>query len=252
MLPVAGPLLIIGTALLWVVLLVFGWALLLWPHLPGGFLIASGLDAPAQDGFLDAVYVSLVTIGTLGYGEITPRVDWLRILVPLEATVGFAVLTAVISWVLLLYGALRRRRALAREMAVYLEAPRRAEVALSDIGGAALERVLARLTNGLVTVREDLVMFPESFYFQSPEGRSSLARFLPSLVALTDEVERGASSPALRMENAALRIALDELAAFLDGEFLHAGRRPTKEVFRAYAEEHQRAGAGQIEVPSAE
>jgi hypothetical protein len=75
----------------WTLLLVIGWALLLWPQLPGGFLIASGLNPQEQHGFLDALYLSLINIATLGYGDIVPRGRWMRITGPLDAhhrTVG--------------------------------------------------------------------------------------------------------------------------------------------------------------------
>jgi hypothetical protein len=55
-----------------------------------------------------------VTLATLGYGDIVPTSDLLRVLVPLEALVGFALLTAALSWVISVYPALSRRRSLAR------------------------------------------------------------------------------------------------------------------------------------------
>ncbi len=248
LLPRVGPLLMIATAAYWVLLLVFGWALLLWPHLPDSFLLASGLEPSEEGGFLDAVYLSLVTLTTLGYGDMTPREEWLRIVAPLEGVVGFAVLTAVISWVLSIYGGLTRRRSLAREAATYLEAPRSLGVALDDLDDATLERVLARLTSGLIAVRQDLVSFPDSFYFHSPDARSSLARLLPSLLALTEEIEKS-GSPGVRFHNRAFGIALDDLGALLSERFLGGGRRPTRDAFAAYAAEHDRSGASDLELP---
>ncbi|MFF8942469.1 potassium channel family protein [Streptomyces sp. NPDC014864] len=60
-----------------------------------------------------SVYLSLVTVATLGLGDIAPSADWLRIVAPLEAMVGFVLLTATVSWILGIYPALARRRALA-------------------------------------------------------------------------------------------------------------------------------------------
>ena len=60
------------------------------------------------------VYVSMVAVATLGLGDILSATPLLRIVVPLEALVGFVLLTAGISWVLQPYPELIRRRA-ARE-----------------------------------------------------------------------------------------------------------------------------------------
>ena len=61
------------------------------------------------------LYLSLVTLVTLGYGDIVPTSDWLRILQQLEALTGFAIVTASLSWVISIYPALGRRRALANK-----------------------------------------------------------------------------------------------------------------------------------------
>lgn len=62
-----------------------------------------------------------MTLATLGYGDIAPATGWLRALAPLEAVVGFALVTAGISWTLALYPALSRQRALARETSLLAE-----------------------------------------------------------------------------------------------------------------------------------
>lgn len=48
------------------------WALVYWPQLSAEFRFASGLDAAQPTNFWAAVYVSSVTLATLGYGDITP------------------------------------------------------------------------------------------------------------------------------------------------------------------------------------
>jgi hypothetical protein len=51
---------------------VVGWALVFLPQMPQGFNFAPGLDPSQHSGFLDAIYVSLVNLTSLGYGDITP------------------------------------------------------------------------------------------------------------------------------------------------------------------------------------
>ena len=64
-----GPVALLTVIGSWAALLAVGWALVLWPHLPEGFLLAPGLNPSAYSGFLDALYLSLVTLTTLGYGD---------------------------------------------------------------------------------------------------------------------------------------------------------------------------------------
>jgi hypothetical protein len=67
----AGPLAtgaVVGT---WTVRVVLGWTLVYWPHTPESFVLETGLD-PARGGLPDALYLSLVTVTTLGFGDIVP------------------------------------------------------------------------------------------------------------------------------------------------------------------------------------
>ena len=82
-----GPLGFVAVIVTWGVLLTGGWALIYWPQMPEGFQYASGLTPSEHAGFDDAVYLSLVTIVTLGFGDISPAEDWLRIVTPLEGFV---------------------------------------------------------------------------------------------------------------------------------------------------------------------
>src|SRR5215203_5980535 len=93
-LPLAGPFTLVTIVSSSDVLLSAGWALILWPHFPDGFRFATELGpAENQRGFIDALYMSLVTLGTIGYGDISPSSDALRLLVPVEALVGFGLLS---------------------------------------------------------------------------------------------------------------------------------------------------------------
>jgi hypothetical protein len=97
---------------MWAATVIPGWAIVYWPHMAwGGF--SPGSKTAQESALLDSVYLSLVTVATLGLGDISPGEGWLRLVSPLEALVGFALLTATVSWVLEIYPALTRRRVLA-------------------------------------------------------------------------------------------------------------------------------------------
>jgi Ion channel len=70
----AGPTALVVVIATWALLLILGWALVFWPHVPDGFRFDPG-TAERDAGFLEAVYLSLVTVTTLGFGDITPEAD---------------------------------------------------------------------------------------------------------------------------------------------------------------------------------
>jgi hypothetical protein len=242
----AGPALVVGVTVTWVLLLTLGWALLYWPRLPDAFLVASGLVESNQRGFVDAFYVSLVTIATLGYGDIAPEGGWLRIAGPAEALVGFAVLTAVISWVLSIYGTLARRHSFARELALLRQAE--AEVGIA-FGNAGDERVCQRLSDfadRVIRVRSDLVDFPDTYYFRPDARHSSLADALPYLVRLAEENELPARPNGVRLHARVLRLAIEDFADLLADRFLRCPKASTIEVLTAYATDHLRLQPARI------
>ena len=65
----AGPVSVLIVLASWVVMLTIGWALVYWPWMPEGLLHTAELDAPGSR-LLDSLYFSLVTLATLGYGDI--------------------------------------------------------------------------------------------------------------------------------------------------------------------------------------
>ena len=79
----AGPVGLVAVFACWAALLVLGWALVFLPHVPGGFHRATA--GPADPDLIEALNVSLVTLTTLGFGDVTPDAAWWRVVVPIEA-----------------------------------------------------------------------------------------------------------------------------------------------------------------------
>jgi voltage-gated potassium channel Kch len=107
-LALAGPISFLVVVASWTTFLGCGWALVYWPWMPEGFLHATELDAVGTS-LLDALYFSLVTLSTLGYGDVSPSHGLLRVAAPLEALLGLGLLTASVSWLLDLPRVSRRR-----------------------------------------------------------------------------------------------------------------------------------------------
>lgn len=230
---VSGPTTMVLVIATWAGLIVVGWALIYLPHVPDGFSFSPGLDPEQRNNVLDALYLSLVVVATLGLGDIVPTAPGLRFLVPLEALLGFALLTAAVSWVLQVYPALTRRRALS----LRLDALRRAGSAdvLLDLHPATAARLLADVADAVGAVCVDLLQYSETYYFRDADDRTTLAMTVPYARELADTAARS-DSPDVRYAGSALSAVLDDLATVLDDQFLHTGDG-TAGVLSAYRQD---------------
>lgn len=234
---VAGPLGVVSSIVVWTLLIVMGWALVYWPALPDGFQVADGIAASAQDDLLDAVYVSAVALSTLGFGDIVAEQTALRMALVVEALVGFALLSASISWVLAIYPALMRRRALAARIGALVHG-RGAQARLVDGDPpSVLALVLHDVSAQLETIRVDLVQFPSSYFFHGTAPDLSLA---PALGRLQSAVGRDELPPEARTAAACVRASLQTLGdALRDGPFGLGGAADARAALDAYAADHR-------------
>lgn len=240
LLSLAGPSALITVIASWIALQTVGWAFIYWPRLSEQFLLAPGLDPSEQQGFVDALYLSLVTLSTLGYGNIAPTSDLLRVLVPLEALIGFGLLTASLTWVVSIYPPLTRHRAFAQQIALVRDAESETGISLTKAGTEAAERRLEALTLQLVTIRSDLVQFPITYYFHPSDERFSLPANARALLRIAEEGVGENDSPAVRLSANELRGAANEFSATIASNFLGLSSASTEEVLKAYAHDHLR------------
>ncbi|MCY1159823.1 MAG: two pore domain potassium channel family protein, partial [Citricoccus sp.] len=159
-----GPAAMVAVIALWVALQGAGWALVYYPHVPDGFMYSSGVNPAEHADFAEALYVSFMTLSTLGYGDVVATDPWIRMASPFEALAGFALLTAALTWFTQIYPPLSRRRALALELkgladVGYAEA-------VPEIDPAVLTRVLDAVAGEADKVRIDFTQHTEGFYFQ--------------------------------------------------------------------------------------
>lgn len=153
----AGPIGILGVVMLWTGLMVIGWTLAYLPHMPEGFYFGSALSPEQSSDALAALYLSLVTLATLGFGDVTPADPGLRLLTPFEALFGFVLLTAAISWILQVYPALGRRRSVAKRLSIL-----RSGQATDVVAGGepcVASRMLEAVTEGVIQVETDLLQY---------------------------------------------------------------------------------------------
>jgi hypothetical protein len=236
----AGPLSMVVVVLAWVALIVLGWTLIYWPHLAEGFFISEGLKETSRGGFLDALYLSMVTLATLGFGDIVPTDEWLRIAVPVQALLGFALLTAAVTWVLQIYPALTHRRALAIRLSLLRRADAVRVLAGEDVPMAA--NLLEDIAGELVQARVDLTQYAETYYFRDGDESASLAATIETALHLAHAAEHSPRAD-LRFAGKLLDLALGDFARLVDEQFLRVGG-PTEAVLSAYAADHGQVTSG--------
>jgi hypothetical protein len=176
----------------------------------------------------------MVTVATLGFGDIVPTDEWLRIAVPVQALLGFALLTAAVTWVLQIYPALTRRRALAIRLSLLRRSNAVRVLSEEDVPMAA--NLLEDLAGELVQTRVDLTQYAETYYFRDGEESASLAASIETAVQLAHAAERS-PRPDMRFAGRLLDTALADFAHLLDEQFLRVGGS-TEAVLAAYTADH--------------
>lgn len=234
-LALAGPLSFLVVVASWAVFLGCGWALVYWPWMPEGFLHAAELDAAGTD-LVDALYFSLVTLSTLGYGDVSPAHGLLRVAAPLESLLGLGLLTASVSWLLSIFPVLSRRRALAYEIRLLEEV----EADSADPGPPSPlpPSVYADLTSRLVACERDLVTFPITYYFHDEDARFALPAVMEHLLDIAERARRQSTSTDAHFHGGLLLRAIDDFAAGVVVRFRLPAGATTRDVLRAYAHDH--------------
>jgi Ion channel len=236
LLSLAGPLAFVAVIAAWGALVVLGFALILLPHFPDGFVTADGIDA--EGGIRDALYLSAVNLTSLGYGDIVPAADGLRFLGPLETLIGLGLLTASISWILLLYRVLSDYRSLSHEISLLSDADSATAIELAEIEPEVASRVLADLTSRVVAVRDDFVHSPIAYYFHPRDDRHALPVLLPELIAVVGDCSRPDRALALRFQARMLRRSIDDLLETVAEDFIGAPASNAGEALAAYRRDH--------------
>jgi hypothetical protein len=230
---VTGHVALLAVIIAWLTLVVLGGALIYAPHMPESFIFSSEVERE-RAGFLEAIYLSAVTVSTLGFGDVVPGALWLRLVVPAQSLIGFALLTAAVSWIVQVNPALARRRALAVRLSLIRRTAR--EGLLDEPDSVLGAVVLEGLANELVAIRVDLVQYTETYYFRDGPEESAL----PTTIRIAvDLASRGKESPRADVRLAACMLddALDDFARVLDEQFLRTGGSRA-EVLGAYATAH--------------
>jgi hypothetical protein len=225
----AGPIAFLVVVTSWGLTMTLGYALIYVAHMPDQFVstIAGGAT---PDGFFDALYLSAVNITSLGYGDFVSTNDALRLAGTSEVIVGLGMLTASIAYLVSIYGALSAYHAVSHEIDLLLSAS-------SEDDAEPTAPALARIGSQLIATRRDLLHFPITYYFRSPDPRYALWETMPRLLELTAHARRSAN-PRLRLEANRAETAAKDLLATLNAEFFRVRDPQTPDLLAAFARDH--------------
>jgi hypothetical protein len=234
MLPTAGPLALSLSISLWVMLLVVGFALIYWAVFPAAYQFQSPPPPGGWAGWWWSFYYSLEMLTTLGLGDIQALPTWLKVLSACHTLIGFSLITASITWIVLVFPALGRIRTLARKAITLNDAELSTGV---PVVSAGMHVVVAGLAEQTIQCRVDLVHFPILFYFAADDARASLPHALFALMRFAGEGEGAGRDDLVRLSAAGLRTALGDLADLI-ADRLECRDRSPGAVFKAFRELH--------------
>jgi voltage-gated potassium channel Kch len=239
-LALAGPVSLIAVVMSWAALLIIGWALFLMPHMPEAFAFTTG---ERSGRVVESLYLSLVTLTTVGFGDIAPADGWMRLVTPLEALIGFGLLTASVSWLLSIYPLLSRRRSLAYEIHLLTEAEGETAAGVTEMEPWAAESVYSELMTRLVSVERDMVTFPVAYYFAEADPRFALPAAMPSLLRLAEAGCADDVPAPVRLRATMLRDAIGDFAHTTAQRFHRSTAEDVEELLDDYARDHLLEGS---------
>ncbi len=179
----AGPTILVAIVAVWLGLLVCGFALITWPALGTAIRASQG---PTPTDFATALYYSGYGLTTLGTGDIIPTTAPYRLLLVLEAGVGFATFTTTLTYILSIYSALIRRNTFALSVQHRTGGTGDAAELLARLGAGGqfggTSQQLAGLGENLLNLLESHHSYPILRYFRFREPHYALPRI--ALVAM--------------------------------------------------------------------
>lgn len=185
-LALAGPVLLPLTVVLWIVELVSAFAFLYLPF-AGQLSVPTGDSSPP---WVTSLYVSGYAATTLGVGDVYATAGALRILITVEAGLGFALFSISITYLLSVYGALLRATALSLSISSFIgrdagEDP--IDLVCRTVRTQAEEQTLAWLRHVLSDLShtgQAQAQYPLIAYFHIPRDDRALPIVLGDLLRL--------------------------------------------------------------------
>ncbi len=176
---IVGPLLLPLLIITYLLLLVLGFALIYYAHMPAQFVVE---PEAASHPFIESIYFSGITLTTVGYGDIAPHTTAMRLVALIESASGFALISLAVTYLITVYSALERKRAVA--LSFYHQAEEGADVAgfiahhFVEGRFYGLEATLRQATRDIQGLLESHIEHPVIHYFHPVEVYKGLPRML--------------------------------------------------------------------------
>lgn len=232
----SGALCIVFVVFCWTFAVSAGFALIYWGRFPESFQVPPRETHQAMGRFWTVLYFSLASLTTLGSGQLQPRGEWVRLVAATESLIGMLLITASISWIVFIYPALGRMRALGRRANTMFRAER--ETGIDLLSGSA-DSLLADLAADIIRLRVDFIHFPLIYYFHADTEGASLPRSMLQLIRLSERASEESQSGPTRLSAAILKQAIGDIAKILALRFLKEAKdKDPAEVFRAMRRDH--------------
>ncbi|GIJ81094.1 hypothetical protein Xph01_55260 [Micromonospora phaseoli] len=204
----AGMLAVLAIVVVWTALMWAGFALLFLPNMAG--LSYSPSVSYGSLNFLDALYMSGMSLTTVGFGDIVGGTDTLRLITVIEAAAGFGLITAAITYILSIYPLTSELRSAARTVQTQADDPVRAAELVVLGGGSYLQSLQERL----ISVDEDTQRFPFLYYFRASDPSAALHTFIRGATMVCLQARWGISTdaaPYARVQGRELQLRLQHV-----------------------------------------
>jgi hypothetical protein len=233
LLNLVGPLLMPALIVIYLFILIAGFALIYVPRMPADFTVE---PTATSTNWIESLYFSGSTLITLGYGDITPRTPFARFAALVEGASGFALISLAVTYLITVYSALARKRVIA--LSFYHQAEEGADVAgfISHhfVTGRfhGFEAVLRMAARDINELQESHAEYPVIHYFHPVAVHKSMPRvffLVLETCAVTnacldpDEYPETCGHPELRTLEASSLHVLDQLinALALEHQRMH-------------------------------
>ena len=234
--PAVGPVSLVTVIVCWVLLLAVGFALIYCGILPRQIAGPVGESHNFAHNFLRSLYFSLGAFDTFQTFNLSPQTNWLRLVISVEGLIGISMITASVSWLVLLYPALARTRLFARHISSLIEAEKRVRVSAVPALGAPL---LIELAEGVLQFRLDIILFPILLNFYSSNEGSTLASLLPELHHMATQALSEEASSSIAFAGQWLQVTLEDLSHVLAQRVLGMETGDMAQVFTAFRQREQ-------------
>ena len=175
----AGSVALIVIVAAWIFFLSCGFALLIWYELGSSIQETEGMT---PTGFATAFYYSAYSFTTLGTGDIVPKTDIQRLLMVLEAALGFSTFTLTITYLLSVYSALIKRNTFALSLHHRTSGTADAVELLAGFGANSefngIQQDISNMARDLINLLESQHSYPILLYFRFRQTYYALARLL--------------------------------------------------------------------------